>query len=278
MTIATLDGVLAGMQPIRPFAKAVTPTLVAGRPHSLWYLGGSPGAGAMDNTTSGGVALSSSSALVAGQIQHVDPGSGNAYLARLSALAGQAGTLLLCDRLWHGSDIIGGAVVSVTSTSLQTVTSMPALPARDSAGSVNGDGVLVGLEIYAAMGVGTPTVTLGYTNQAGTASRSSTNVDAVIASSAIGAFYRLGLQAGDTGVKSIQGITLSATMTSGNFGLVAYRVLAAIELAGAFIPNAIDALTGGFAQLFNGTVPFLIFIPNTTTACNLSGSYIETQG
>lgn len=278
MAISTLDGALAGMQPPRFITKAATPTLVAGRPHSTWYLGGSPSAGSMDSTTSGGVALSSSSALVAGQIPRTDPVSGNAYLGRLSASAGQAGVLLLCDRLWHGSMVVGGAVFSVTSTTAQSFTSVPAWPARDNSGTANGDGVLIGMEVYSATGAGTPTVTMGYTNQAGVASRSATNLDAVVASSAVGAFYRLGLQSGDTGVRSIQSMTLSATMTSGNVGFVAYRVLAALEVSASNVGNSIDALTSGFPQMFNGTVPFLLFIPSATTATSIAGTYVETQG
>ena len=278
MPITTLDGALAGMQPLRPFAKAVTPTLVAGRPHSLWYLAGSPGAGSMNSTTSGGVALSSSSALVNGQIPHFDPVGGSAYIGRLSAAATQPGTLLLCDRLWHGSDIIGGTVISTTSTSAQNITGFPGLPARDNAGTINGDGVHIGVEVYAATGSGTPTITLGYTNQAGETGRTATNLDAVVASSAIGAFYRIGLQAGDTGVRTPTSLTLSATMTSGNVGLVAYRILASLEITAANVSNAIDALTAGFQKIPNGCVPFFLFIPSTTTASNISGSYVETQG
>ena len=270
MTIATLDGALAGMQSARAIAKAITATLVAGRPASLWSLGGQPGPGAFD-TTLNGVALSSSSSLVAGQIQHVDPGSGNAYLARLQAAASQAGTLLLLDRLWHN----GG--ITITSTTSQTIVS-PTFPSRDNAGSANGDGVLLAAEVSAATGAGTPTITVGYTNQSGTASRSATNLDATLATSAIGAFHRIGLQAGDTGVRSVQSLTLSATWTSGTLNLVAYRLLAALELPGAYVPNAIDALTSGFPRLFNGVVPFLVFIPSTTTATNVSGGFTETQG
>ena len=144
MAITTLDGALAGMQPIRPFAKAVTPTLVAGKPQSLWGLAGNPGAGTWDNTLNG-VVLSSSSAMVNGQIAHVNPGSGNAYLAGFTGAATQAGTLLLCDRLWHN----GG--YTITSTAAQNSTT-PTWPARDAAGSTNGDGVLLGLEISAAAG------------------------------------------------------------------------------------------------------------------------------
>jgi len=99
-----------------------------------------------------------------------------------------------------------------------------------------------------------------------------------VASSAIGAFYRLGLQAGDTGVKSVQTWTQSATMTSGQLVLVAYRILAMLELPNAGISNAIDALTAGFPKIPNGAVPFLIFVPNTTTAATISGVYSESQG
>lgn len=278
MAITTLDGALSGMQPLRPFAKAATPTLVAGRPHSLWYLGGSPGAGAMDNTTSGGAALSSSSALVNGQIPHFDPVSGNSYLGRLSAAASQPGTLLLCDRLWHGSNVIGGTVISVTATTAQNITAFPGLPARDVAGAANGDGVHFGVEVYSATGEGTPTITMGYTNQAGTTGRTATNLDAVVASSAVGAFYRMGLQSGDTGVRAPTSLTLSATMTSGNIGLVAYRVLASLEITAANVSNAVDALTAGFQKIPNGAVPFFLFVPSTTTAASISGSYVETQG
>jgi hypothetical protein len=100
MAITTVDGVIAGMRPPIPFAKAVTPTLVAGRPHSLWYLNGNPGPGTANTATNGGVARDSSSALVAGQIYHQNPGSGNSYLARLQAQAthrssGRGGTALL---------------------------------------------------------------------------------------------------------------------------------------------------------------------------------------
>jgi hypothetical protein len=270
MSIATLDAALAGMRPPVAFAKGVTATLVAGRPASLWALAGAPGAGAFD-TTLNGVNLSSSSAQVAGQLAHTDPVSGNSYLARLSGAASQAGKLLLLDRIWHN----GG--ITITSTSAQSITT-PTFPARDNAGSSNGDGILLAVEVSGATGTGTPTLTASYTNQAGTSGHSASNLDAAVASSAIGAFYRLGLQAGDTGVRSVQSLTLSATWTSGTINLVAYRLLAELDLPGAFVPNALDALTSGFPQIPNGAVPFLVFIPSTTTATNVSGSYVETQG
>lgn len=267
MAITTLDGAIAGMQFPRYIAKAVTGTMVAGRAWTTWALGGSPGAGAYDATLNG-VALSAS---VNGQIPFTNPSSGNAYLARFTGTATQAGVLVLADRIWHN----GG--YTITSTAAQNSTT-PAWPSRSIGGDTNGDGVLLALEISAATGAGTPTITISYTNQAGTAGRTGTNILATVATSAAGSMYMIGLQAGDTGVRSVQSLTLSATWTSGTMNLVAYRPIATLELPGALIPNAIDALTAGFPQMYSGSVPYLFFIPNTTTTSNITGSVVYTHG
>lgn len=271
MAITNMNQLLAGMQPTRYFAKAATTALVAGRPVSLWNLAGSPGAGVFDNTLNG-VTLSSTSAQVNGSLNFVNPGgAATSYLARLQASATQSGVLLLVDRLWHN----GG--INITSTSAQNITS-PTWPARDGAGLDQGFSVALGVEVSAAVGAGTPTLTASYTNQAGTSGRTGTNIIPTVASSAAGTFYMLGLQSGDNGVRSVQSLTLSATWTSGTINLVAYRVIAALELPGAFIPNAIDALTGGMPQLHNGSVLQFIFLPSTTTASNVQGSVAWSQG
>jgi hypothetical protein len=44
MAIDSLDKVVAGAQTPREFWKVATPTLTGGRPHSLFYLAGIPGA------------------------------------------------------------------------------------------------------------------------------------------------------------------------------------------------------------------------------------------
>lgn len=270
MAITTIDGAVAGMQFPRFFAKAVTGTMVAGCMWSTWALAGFPGAGSFD-TSLNGVTLSSSSSNVNGQIPWTNPVSGNSYLARFAGSCTQACTMVLADRIWHN----GG--YTITSTSAQNSTT-PTWPARDNAGSTNGVGILLGLEISSGTGAGTPTITIGYTNQSGTASRSATNVLATVASSAAGSFYMIGLQAGDTGVRSVQSLTLSATWTSGTMNLVAYRPLAWLELPIAGVPNAIDFLTGGAVRLFDGSVPWILILPSATTTSNVSGNVIWTQG
>lgn len=277
MSILTLDAVIAGLQAKRAFAKVATPTLVAGRPQSLWQLAGIPGPGLAIATTATGVPLSSTSAQVAGQIPHTDPGSGNSYLADFAAQSNQIGTLILADRLLQCGGISTGTAIATTSATAQTINTA-ALPARDNAGSTNGDGVLWAVEVQTATGAGTPTLTFGYTNQAGTSGQTATNIDTTVATSAIGAFYRMGLAAGDSGMRSVQTYTQSATWTSGTVGLIAYRQLAMIGLTLANASQALDALTAGMPQLFNGTVPFLIFVPNGTTAASIAGEYAEAQG
>jgi hypothetical protein len=269
MAIVTLDGALAGMQYPREFIKAATGTLVAGRPHSLLRMAGMPGAGAAPAPGIGGAALTS----YAGQMPFANPASGaNTYLARLQAQATIPGTLLLCDRLWHNSGI------TITATSEQTFTDSAQIPARDANGENLGEQIVAGVEVSAATGSGTPTLTLKYTNQAGAADKIATNAVPTVASSIMGTFYPIGLAAGDTGIRRAQSIQLSATWSSGTIHVVLYRILARLELTAANIPNAIDALSGGFTRLYDNTVPFLVFIPSTTTTSYITGHVIYSQG
>jgi hypothetical protein len=267
MAIITLDGALAGMQYPREIIKAATGSLVIGRPHSFLYLAGIPGAAVAPTPGIGGAVLTS----YAGQIPFTNPVAGNSYLARLQAMATQAGSFLLCDRLWHNSGI------SITSTAEQAFTGAAQIPPRDALGTDAGEQVLAGVEVSGATGSGTPTLTLKYTNQGGVADKTAANIVPTVATSAIGTFYPIGLSAGDRGIQKAQSLQLSSSWTSGTIHVVLYRILARLELL-AQMPNAIDAITGGFPRLYNDSVPFLIFIPTTTSTTNVSGHMIVTQG
>lgn len=265
MAITTLDGVIAGMRPPEDFLKIGAAT-VAGRFYSPFYVAGRPGAAVAPSPGVAGAALTS----YAGQIPWTNPVSGNSYLARFTGSCNVAGTLLVCDRLWHNS---GLSSVLITS---QTVNSV-AWPARDRDGTTNGENVLIGFEVSTVMGVGTPTFTMGYTNSAGTAGRTITTA-AQSATMAVGSFIPIQLAAGDTGVRSVQTWQLSATMTSGAYHLVAYRVLARLDLPLANTGAAIDSITSGFVRMYDNTVPFLLWLPSVATAPTLTGQVIVTQG
>lgn len=267
MALLTVDNALAGMQPPRELVKALTGTLVAGRHMSLFYLAGIPGAASAPSPGIGGAALTS----YAGQLPFTNPVSGETRLSRFGGMATQAGELWLCDRLWHNSGI------NITSTSLQAFTGATDIPARDANGAANGDGVMAAVEVSGATGTGTPTLTLEYTNQAGTTGKTGTNLVATVASSIAGTFYPIGLAAGDTGVRRATGLTLSATWTSGTIHVVLYRILARVPLQ-AQAPNTLDLLELGFPKLYDNTVPFCVFVPNTTTTSNISAQAIWSQG
>lgn len=268
MAITTLDGALSGMQYPREVIKAATGTLVAGRPHSLFYTAGIPGAGVAPTPGITGEVLT---APVSGQIPFTNPVSGNSYLGRFAGQATQPGQLLLIDRIWQNSGI------AITSTSLQTFTSSVQIPNRDASGTNTGAGVFAAVEVSTVTGAGTPTLTLGYTNTAGQ-SKTATNVVSTVASSIAGTFYPIGLAAGDTGIQKADSLTLSATWTSGTIHVVLYRIIARLELTGANTPNAIDALTSGFPRIYNDSVLQLVFIPSTTTTSNITGHVIISQG
>ena len=69
-----------------------------------------------------------------------------------------------------------------------------------------------------------------------------------------------------------------ATYTQANsLGLVLYRVLARLPLV-ANVRGVIDALTGCFPRLFDNTVPFLVFMPQTTTSSYVIGMAQYAQG
>lgn len=268
MAITTLDGAIAGMMAPVPIVKAGVSMSGVGstKGYTPWYVGGSPGAATANSAGIDGAAVS---APHAGQFPRTNPGSGNAYLARLAMQTSVAGSIWLIDRLWHNSGL------SVTSTSSQAI-SPATLPARDAAGSTNGANVLAAVEWSAAGGAGVPTVTLTYTDQDGNAGASATVTGST--TPALGLFEIFQLGAGDTGIRAPTSFIQSATRTSGTMHLVLFRPIAQIEVTTGNTGNAIDALTSGMPRIYNDSVLQLLFFPSLTTATTFIGQYIETQG
>ena len=130
-------------------------------------------------------------------------------------------------------------VSSVTTTGAQNFTGTQTLPRY-----TTGAGLQAFIVPSVVMGVGTPTIQLGYTNAAGTASRltpASPSLPIATTTSAVGQVIYSGtgagkygpfmpLQAGDTGIRSIQSINLSATMTSGSLVVILCKPLFTLPL------------------------------------------------
>jgi hypothetical protein len=268
MAITTLDQAIAGMQPTRIFSKTASPNATAGRMQSSWGTNGIPGFGNTPSTLVGSN-LSSTGGAVQGQLPFTDAPSGLNYLARFVADMSVSGKVLLCDRLWHN-----GGITAVTT--LQTVGS-PTFPARDINGQNSGVGVMLGAEYVTTGAASAPTISVSYLNTNGIA-RSGNNIYPVTASSTVGAFYQIAFLAGDVGAQQVTSVQFSSAPTAGSVALVAYRVLAALEIAGPYQAAALDLVTGGMSVAYNGTVPFIIFIPSAAGAIYISGATTYTQG
>jgi hypothetical protein len=265
MSITTLDHVIEGAVAGGPqvfFTKGVMPLGAIARWQSFWGIPGIPASGLFDATITGTV-FDNTSTPVPGSLPFRYPGGGaKCYLGRFLMQAQASGAYMLADRLWQNQ-------LNSATTASQTFTP-PAWPARDNNASTNGEGVLFAIETWSVMGATVPTPSLLYTNSAGVGSRAAGTTVAL--SSTSNAFYPLGLQAGDLGVRggvlnSLQFQTNS--WTSGSCGLVAYRPLAFLTLGGgAAWPMEISALTGSLVEMFPGTVPFLVFMPSASNALN----------
>jgi hypothetical protein len=267
--ITTVDGIVAGQTPPNEFFKIGTTMQAAGIMHSLLYATGRPAAAAAPAPGINGAALTT----YGGQIPFTNPTAGLvSNLCQFEATATQILYLMLLDRLWHNSGI------SSTTTGAQAIT-FPGLPSRDSNGGALGVGVMAALEVSTATGNGAPvtTIAISYTNETGTAGRTAT-IASFPANAVAGTFVPFALQAGDLGVRSIQSITLGTSLVSGTVHLVMYRKLAAGSIVQANAGFSKDAIALLFPRMFDNTVPFLVCIPNGTTAVTIEGSIGVAQG
>lgn len=196
----------------------------------------------------------------AGALPFVNPASGNTYLGR--GVVRQAAfvpqnyvSCVLYDRLWHNSGI------SSTLTSGQTITSVALT--RPNA---NGDSAEAWWQVYVLMGAGTPTVTLAYTNQVGTTRTTGTS-GALSTAMTIDRTGPFQLDLGDTGVRSIQTWTASATFTSGTIGLVIRRQVACLIASDDNSTVRYDAVSLAMPRIYDSACLELLhyFVGNTAT-------------
>lgn len=229
MALDTMDKLVAALtskqsQPWNKTGLVNTSGLYA----SLWTPAGAPGTGAAP--TSAVVPTKAT----AGAFPFTNPGAGQkAYLAGLEGQGGSGASIIFYDRLSHQGGL-SGTVTTAQTTNLPT--------AALTRGDTTGAGVEAWLEWYTATGSTGVTATISYTAQDGTAGRSGTVT--LPASVPAGRMYPMTLQAGDTGVRSVESVTLSAsTGTAGNFGVTLLRRLDSGYIAGpggAFSKGPLD--------------------------------------
>ena len=250
------------------------PTGTANTASSLWLQGTNPAAGGVSSAAPGGRALTKATA---GTMGFQNPSSGNLYLsgADLTCTV-QNNSLMIYDRLFDVAKI-------VTITTAETVTGVPTRFSSTTTTSLDYiSGNFVFIEVVVAnLGAGAHNHTnLTYTNQAGTTGLVAANI-AGIASQPQPNFdmpantWFAPLLAGDTGVREITSIQLSASTVSGGLQYVIAHPIGICmfpHIAG-LIPFDWITLKNPAPYIPNDAALALFEFPKpSTTATNYSGS------
>jgi hypothetical protein len=168
------------------------------------------------------------------------------------AATAQNAQLVLYDRLWHAGNY--GASASVT------LSSPAALTRAEPVTGTLGEGCELWLECSTVHTSTATTVSVSYTNSAGTAGRTATHAaPSSLASIAARQMVKFTLQAGDTGIRQVDSVTITNTQT-GRFNLVILRRLAELVLWGNGFAAGLDPLAAGLPQLYGTSCLALMLI------------------
>lgn len=209
MTIATFDQWIAAAKQIIPYTKTTARTTVASRWFSIHDLAGNPGAAtlAVGNTANGAVPTDATAGY-----PPINAIAGDAYLSDVDFGSTVACRLTIYDRLFHAGAYNFNDAIALTA--------QPSFASRVPNASY------AGLQIWyeqVTAATGTPSIAVTYTNQGGTAGRT-TGTFSVGAVPTVGSLIQLPLATGDTGVQKIESVT--ATVASvGTFNIVVVRPL-----------------------------------------------------
>jgi hypothetical protein len=240
---------------------------IAGRGCSLWTYDGMPAGGAVptsaaipDRTTTGALPFVAAT------------GGRDLHLIGASVTPLTAGVYLLYDRLFHRGGLSG------TSTADQTVQGSPASPALTR--NTGGAGNMAWYEIYTVIGTTGTTLTMTYTNQAGTGSQTSTINIGATGFREVTRAQRIPLAAGDTGIQAIEKVKLTAsTATAGDFGITIAQPLAWIPVGAAGTAGWRDYTTGlpGIPVINPDACLALMFLPAAATAPEIWGCFATVE-
>lgn len=258
MAITNLDGVVNGLSVGRRIniIKPTTTARVAGGFTSLAALAGYPPL--MATPTSGTGRIPTSSSADAIPFANAVGGEKN-YLGRAAVQGTVAGTLVIYDRLWDNSGLVGNITTS------QAVNSLPLTRYTD------GDGVEIFGQVYTAIGTTASTATVTYTDS-NDQTRTATCVMST-AASRVGEMFQFIPQGAAKGVKSIQSFILSSTTgTAGNIGLVLVRRLAEIPMPLIGVVTTADAFALGLPEIQPNAALHLAIVGSTTATAAITGS------
>lgn len=258
-----------------PFMKSGTAADVAG----AWYCtskdAGFPGAWAVGTPGVNGRVTDGLASADFGCLPLVNPSVGANYLTSLSLGSAVAHTHMFFDVLWVNTGL------TVTTTTNQAIT-CPTLPARDVNGTTNGEGCIIGLLVTGTLGnaaaVANSTVT--YTNSAGTGSRTGSLIavagSQIPQTALVGTIVWFALAAGDKGVRTLDGVTLATTLTSGTISMIIARPVLVHGTPVANASHPIKFESPG-VRVYNNSCILHCYLASATTATFVAGGFTVAE-
>lgn len=258
MAITTADGYIAAAKQIIPLTKTASITTVAAQRSTQFGSAGNPGAGTTAFTTAltGAVPTDATTGYPA---INAFGGGATGYLTRVGYALSVAGRLELWDILW-------GINVPTTpaAPTTYTIASNPSYLGRCPSG--HGDGCRIFLWATTQVAANAVTITVTYTNSAGTGSRS-TGASVSLSGLIVGRWIELPLQAGDSGVDEIDTVVVGGTAAAtGAINVIVVRPLWTnrVPLANSGDLNALDKT--GMPIVYADSALILTTIPDSTAA------------
>lgn len=269
MAIASLDQYIAAIKQCCPWMKTGTRVGVAQQFCTAFDVVGAPGAGvlAIGNTANGVVPTDA----VAGY-PPIDAFTGDkGYFTSLEFNSTVAGRIFLSDRVFAA-----GAYSYAAGTT--TLSSQPSYSTRVPGGT-DYKGLQIWIEVVTAFVTGTAwQVQITYTNQAGTAGRTSIiSVARAAAALILGEAFQIALQSGDSGVQKIESVIVTnggTAMTAGTFNVMVLRPLIMVRVPYIGFGDVYDLLRTGMVQVFADSALYVL-IANDSTALGVPYLNIE---
>jgi hypothetical protein len=250
MTITTVDGIIAAAKQKIQYCKTPGRTTVAAGWFTGFDLAGAPGAGTLAGSSTAAGAVPDDG--VAGYPPVNAFGGGNTgYLSRVEFANTVACRIALFDRLFLAGAYAFNAAV--------TLAGQPSYAGRVPGADYTG--LELWIEAVTAF-TGNLSVAATYTNQAGTAGRT-TGTFGTGAALTVGRAMQLPLQAGDSGIQKVESVT-GTIATVGTFNVMVLRPLWSGRVPAANAGDVHDFLRTGMPQVFDTSALFALVAPDST--------------
>ena len=252
MAIITLDGYIAGTKQLVTLTKTATRTTVANGWFSLIDIAGQPGAGTLaGSSTAAGVVPTNATA---GYPRlNAFSGANSGYVGRVAFANTVACRIALFDRVF-----LAGAYAFNANTALA---SQPSYASRLPNTDYNG------LQIWCEQvtaATGNQAVSVTYTNQSGTGTRS-TGAVGIGAAQTVGRCWQLPLQSGDSGVQKIDNV-IGSVATAGTFNVMVLRPLWSGRVLVANGGDIQDAIKVGLPQIYADSALYAMVAADSTSS------------